>query len=479
MNLSKKILYSGTATVVNTVGGIVRNKIYAVYLSLSFFGVLSLGQQFISVVTTLFSFGLPLGVTTLSASYLTREKEEQSLGVSRLVVLSVVAAVGLEILLLIVLMFFKQNLSMLLFGSDKYEVPMMILLHAVPCMIVSASLYGVMEGMGKLRAIVIFKTLPIICSLPIIYFLSSNYLFLGASVSVLVGEGFVALVALYLLREHIVLSREVFWLGETVKELFKVAVLSFIVGSITLLSDFVVKRFVLSVGGETANGIVQSVAKVTDLYPMIVLSWLAMHLFPSLAHEKENRQATANVIQRTAFIAGALIIPIVFILFLFREQILELIYQKEFVLASQYFGLMLSTGVLKVFSWVIGVALLAAGFRRLWFYSSLLYAAIFFAVSSIGLSTPLSFYALPLGVGTGLMIQIGYVLYEYRRHSIYFPKNFFIQLLIYTVISILFCLAIFYNVLLIVIIVLYAGYTYHYGFVQEIKTKVQELLRQA
>lgn len=478
MSLSKKILYSGVATSLNTIGGIVRNKLYAVYLSLSLFGLLSLGQQFISLVSTFFSFGLPLGVTTLSASLVTRSNEEQSLGITRIVVLSLAAAFCVEGILFVVLLFFKDDLSIALFGGSQYGVQLIILLHAVPFMIVSGSLYAVLEGMGKLRAIMAYKTLPLCVSLPVIYYLSSKYLFLGASISVLVSEILVALVALYLLREYVIFKREIFHLTGVVKEIVKVAVLSFIVGVVTLLIDFVVKRLVLGTAGETGNGIVQSVAKVTDLYPMIVLSWLAMHLFPSLAREKEDLHAVANIIQRTAFVAVALIIPIIFFLFLFRGYILEIIYQKEFVQASQYFGLMLATGVLKVFSWVIGIALLASGYRKLWFYSSLLYAVVFFLISSIGLHTALSFYALPVGVGLALVVNIVYVMYAYNKFNMRFHKSFFVQLLIYVVISALFCLAVLYDVALLLIIVIYVGYSSYYGFVKEIKKKFQELFSQ-
>ncbi|TAK50685.1 MAG: hypothetical protein EPO24_16500 [Bacteroidetes bacterium] len=280
------------------------------------------------------------------------------------------------------------------------------------------------------------------------------------------------MVAVILFRKQIVFSKHALRFQDVFSQIFAISVLSFIAGVSWLLIDFFVKRFVLELSGEGSNGIVQSVAKVTDLYPNLALAWLAMHLFPLLGEKKEDTTFVAATVERTMSVAMTIIIPIIIVLFAFRGLILEIIYKEEFVQASLYFGAMLITGIPKVFTWVIGIALLPIGMKRVWFYSTMIYTLLYAGVAIIGVSTELSFYAIPLALVISLTVQSGYVLGEFKKRGIMFSKQFYEQLMLFCIVMALFSVSLFYEYIQFAVIPFFVFFLARYNLLKEIKEKI-------
>jgi PST family polysaccharide transporter len=422
--MGRKILYNALATSVNVLGGLLRNKIIAAFLSLGLFGIFSLGQQSVSVLVALFGFGLPLGVTTVSSQLVTRGEEEQRETVSKIVVLVGGMGVGVFLIFAAVIAVVPALVGQIIAGDAGYSLPIAILILSAPFMIVENCLYAVMEGMGRLREIVLFKIAPALVSLPVLYVLASTYGLTGAAIGLLVSEILLVSTALYLLRDLIIITRSAMHVFEIFAELVKIAVLSLAVGGGWFIVDFVVKRHLLALLGEASNGIIQSVAKITDLYPNIALAWLSMHLFPTIAMGAGDKSTSANALERTVLVAVAIIVPVIIVLFTFRDLVLEIVYKKEFTVAHTYFGAMLSIGILRVFSWVVGLALLPLGLKKQWFMTAYILIIVYPLAIWIALIFGSALYAIPLAYGVGLIIQGGGTLLVLRRHGIVFGREF-------------------------------------------------------
>jgi O-antigen/teichoic acid export membrane protein len=431
MSMGKKVAGNVLGTSVSILSGLLRNKIFAAILSLNLFGIISIGQQSASLLFTLFAFGVPLGITTIASQLANRSPDEQRAGTGRIVVIVTGISVFVFAILIAVVAFDPEFFSRIITGGAAYKLPVNIIILSTPFMVVENSIYAILEGMGRLRQIMLFKIIPAFLILPVTYFLTTSYQIVGAALSILIGEVLLCAVVIVLLGRVTGIGWNPAGVGALLRNIFKVAVLSFIVGTTWLLSDFIVKRTVLTSLGEVSNAIVQSVAKVTDLYPMVALAWLAMHLFPVVASGEGDRNHTAKVIERTTLVAVAIVVPVILFLFAFRSPILAVIYGREFLLADLYFGAMLTTGVVKVVSWVLGVGLLAAGLRREWFISSILLNGVYLAGNWIGLSVLGNIYILPVSLGTGMLIQCFYCLMAYRRHGILFSQDFTVYLLLF------------------------------------------------
>jgi antigen flippase len=475
MALAKKIVLSVGATVVNVASGLLRNKIFAAFLSLNLFGVLSLGQQSVSLVVALFSFGVPLGVTTLVAGLVNASTDERKETISRVVVLIFSTALILTIVIVAALLIDAEFISRVIVANEAHVVPLTALLFSAPFMMIQMSLFAMMEGMGMVRGIVWFKIFPALVALPLLFVLTWQYHLAGAAVGLLVSEVLLAATGLVLLRKSIALNAAAFRIKPIISSVYKVAVLSFLIGAIWFLTDFVAKRYILTSLGEVENGIVQSVAKIADLYPSVALAWLSLHLFPTIGANLGDKRIVAGALQRTTLVAVMLIVPIIITLFIFRAEVLHLVYKKEFTIGVPYFGAMLSVGIFKVLVWVVGIALLPLGLKKHWFFSGVVMTAAYAGGVWFGITAGFGVYALPAATLTGLMLQIAYIFIVYSKSDVHFDGAFWLQVAIYCCMTTLLCVSVLYPILILFVLGLYVWMLYRFDLFAEFKTKFNEL----
>jgi PST family polysaccharide transporter len=475
MALARTIVYSVGATIVSVISSLVRNKIFAAYLSLNVFGVLALAQQSVSLIVTLFSFGFPLGVTTFVAALSGRTGEERTTAAARIVVLAMYSALVLAVVVAVAYLVDAPGLARIIVAQEAYVVPLTVLLFSAPLMLVQMTLVAIMEGQGMVRQIAVFKALPAVVLLPVIVALTSRYHLVGAAVGVLLSEATLVVLGIFLLRKALTWNRNAWDVRPIVSGVYKVAVLSFLIGALWFLADFVAKRYILMALGEAENGIVQSVGKITDLYPTIALAWLSLHLFPTISANAGDNKIVAATLQRTALVAVMLIVPITLVLFLLREEVLLLVYKREFTVGIQYFGAMLSVGVLKVFVWVIGIPLLPLGMKKKWFYSGIIMIGIYVAGVWLGMAAGVGIYALPAATLLGVVCQTTYVLFVYHRANIFFERVFWVQLTIYAAMTVIFSCAVLYPMSIVGAAALYLGTLHRFHLLSEFKTRFNDL----
>ncbi|MBI5475598.1 MAG: oligosaccharide flippase family protein [Ignavibacteriales bacterium] len=472
MSLTKKIFFNSSAAIISIAGGLLRNKIFAAYLSVSLFGILSISQQAMSLLFTVFAFGLPLGITAFAADISVKNHAEQREQISRIVILVLMLSVLSLAILCLVLLLDPIYISKLITNSSVYSIPVSLILLSAPLMVVENCLFGILEGMGNLKGVVVFKIIPAIIVLPLIYFLVSDYFILGAAIGMVVNEIILIIAGFYLLRDKLKIKFDSFRVLNVFIPIIKVAALSLAAGIAWMAADFIIKRYMLGLLGESSNAIIQSVAKITDLYPTVALSWLTMHLFPAIASLRDNKQSAAELIHRTLLVAVSIVIPVIIILFTSRDLILKILYTSDFVIAYDYLGAMLVIGILKVYSWVIGVALLPLSLKREWFYSVMIQVAIYVITIYIGITNNIGIYSIPIAFGISLASQIVYTLFIFHRNNLIFNTNFLHQSMIFFVISILFMLSMYQTLFIIPIVIIFLYFILRYGLIKEIAEKV-------
>lgn len=477
MRLAKKIFLSSFATSINILSGFLRNKIIAVYLSVSLFGILAISQQSVGLVFTVFAFGLPAGIAVFGAKLSTLPNTERQKAISKLLMLLFTLSLVLLILLLFVYTFYSEALTYAITGNKEYIFPIFIVLAAAPFMIIQNSLTSLMEGMGLVKQLSYFKIIPSLIIIPALFFAVVKYQLLGAAFGTLLTEVIFTVFALGVFYKYIVISKESFYFGEVVNEVLKVAAASAVVGAIWMLTDFILKRYLLEAFGKVDNGIVQSVSKIIDLYPTLVLAWLNLHLFPVLASSANDKKMVVTHLERTVLIAAALIIPIVISLFIFRALVLNILYQKDFIIAEDYFGSMLVSGIPKVITWVVGVALLPLGLKKEWFLTSLIYIIGYVILSFVGLKFGLGIQIIPFATVLALLIQFIAILFLLQKNNYRFTSNFLHQGLLYASITFFIFVAKFQIFFLILAGLLYFYLIYRQNLISELYFRVKNVIK--
>lgn len=286
------------------------------------------------------------------------------------------------------------------------------------------------------------------------------------------------LMGLFLLRGWIRLNHESLRIHLVIPPVFKIAFLSIVVSIGGLGVDFMVKRYILGIFGEFENGIIQSVSKITDLYPTIALSWLTVHLFPEIVKNHLNKSLICRTVERTILIAVTLAVPIIIVLFALRGTVLEILYRHDFIVATDFFGAMLAVGVPKVVSGVVSLSLLPLGLKREWFYSSMLFIAGYAFGVWLGVKEGFGIFSIPVAYGISMIIQILYVLFVYRFNQIIFVKEFYKQLGLISLISLAFILASYHKMFLWLACVFFLWMIWRYKLITEIKQKSYAYFKQ-
>jgi PST family polysaccharide transporter len=469
VRLAGTIAYSTVATGVSVAGGLLRNKIFATFLSLNLFGILATGQQSVALLGAVFAFGLPLGITTFAARLPTATRADRIVAVSRIVVLAMSAALAAALVLVAALAVDAALIARAITARGDLTLPVSILLLSTPFVVAESCLFALLEGMGRVRDIVRFRTVPVLIALPLYYALAASFGLTGVAAGILLNEALLTAYGLYLNRDLIALREETFRLGDVAGAILKVGAMSMAVGATWLLADFLVKRYLLATLGEASNAVIQSVARITDLYPTLALGWLTLHLFPLVAASTGDRAAVAAAVERTLMVAVALVVPVIVALFACRELVLEIAYTRDFAVAVAYFGVMLGTGIPKVVAWVLGIALLPMGWRRQWVYASGLYIVTYVGGVAGGLALALGMYAIPLGAGVAWAVQSAYTAVLFRRRGVPLSAALGWYGAGFAALTILVVAATWWLPLLGAAVLLYAGMMHRYGAFRELR----------
>jgi PST family polysaccharide transporter len=478
VKLTAKIFYNVIATGVNVIGGFVRNKIFAFYLSITLFGILSITQQSASLLFTFFAFGMPLAFSTIGSQLVNQSFENQKEIISKMVVFILLIGLGTGIVIAGILSFQINQVVHIITNNYFYASITAILLFSVPFMVIQNSLFSILEGRGMVKETVYFKVIPTIVGLPILFWLVYKFQLTGAAIGLFINESLLVITGLYLLRRWIKFDYESLRINLILPSVFKIAFLSVIVGVGWLGIDFIVKRYILGTFGELENGIVQSVGKITDLYPNIALSWLTVHLFPEVAKNQNNKTELCRIIEQTMLFAVVLVVPIILILFAFRGTVIEILYKHDFIVSVNFFGAMLTVGIPKVMAWVIGLPLMPLGLKRQWFYASLFFMLGYVISIWLGMKLGFGIYSIPIAYIISSVIQIVYVLGVYRYHQFEYAKSFYSQLGLFGLIFGIFVLAVFYVGVLWFVCILFLWMIWRYRFILEIKEKLYAYLQQ-
>jgi polysaccharide transporter, PST family len=472
MKLSAKIFYYTMATSVSIAVGFLRNKIFALYLAFTVFGILSIAQQSIGLFFTLFAFGFPLAFATMSAELVTQTSEIQRETVSKMIVLVLMVGLGTGLFIAGLLYFQLSPLVYLITNNLTYAPVIIILFCSIPFMVIQYSLVAILEGRGMVKEVVYFKMVPSILGLPILLWLVYQFQLIGAAFGIVINECLFMMMGLFLLRGWIRFSRESLRIHFILSSVYKLAFLTALVSLGGLAVDFIVKRYILGIFGEYANGIIQSVSKITDLYPTIALSWLIVHLFPELVKNYANKSVICQTIERTVLIAVTLTVPIIIVLFAFRGTVLEILYRHDFRVATDYFGAMLAIGIPKVVAGVVSLSLLPLNLKREWFYSSMISIAGYAFGVWLGVSEGFGIFSIPIAYGISMILQLMYVLAVYRHNQILFANNFYNQLGLIGLISVVIIFASYHTAFLWLTCVLFLWMIWRYKLIMEIKDKL-------
>jgi polysaccharide transporter, PST family len=370
--------YTGIGTMIGYISGFVVQKVIATYLGPSGLAIVSQFQNYINITTALATGGIQQGIVKYVAEV--REDEVKK---------SLVISTSLSITLICVVFVSAFNIisyrwiGRLLFNEDQYSIVILLFGGTVLLFSLNNLLISIMNGIGEIKKLVLVKISTNIVSLLFTTALSILYGIKGALISLATSNSIVLLVTvIFVLRSK--------WFNIEVinKKINKEYSLKLINYSIMALFSMILVPFV-QIG--IRNYIIENVSiedagywdglwKISSAYLGIITTTLGIYYLPKLSTLSCRNDIRKELINGYKIITPILIV-IISLVYLFRDNIIILLYSRDFMSMSYLFAPQLLGDFFKIMSWLLAYLMLAKAKTFLFVTTQLLFSSITYFLS--------------------------------------------------------------------------------------------------
>ncbi|MGB9696488.1 MAG: oligosaccharide flippase family protein [Ignavibacteria bacterium] len=359
------------STVINALLGIVKNKLFALMLGTAGLG---LAAQFISLnnfIVFVGGMGIPLALIKY-VSELKENKDKIQLLLQESISIILIASFFFGI----IGVFFSRHLSSLLLDSEDYGIDVLFVIFSFPGIMLSAIFDAYLRGHQYftllVKVIIVNAIISVVVSVIFVY----SFGIKGVAISLLVSSIIALLsyvVGVLIVGEYSI--KTLFQLrlkfSSTIKNIFIIGVASFVSGGLQHLSLLVVRTLVLKQLGPDSNGIYQSIYLVSSNYLNLLVISLSYYALPVLSGLKE-QDVFSKELNSIYRLSNLIIIPIIVIVFTFRNEVFNLLFSSKFLAAGEIMIYNSIGDFFKMSSWVLSLWYIPKGRIKLFVISEFL-----------------------------------------------------------------------------------------------------------
>lgn len=270
--------------------------------------------------------------------------------------------ISISLLGILFALIFSQTISNLILNTSEYYIYIIILFFSFPFIFMTTIFDAYLRGLKRfdyyikisLRTIFTSFTITIL----LIYFMGLS----GFVYSILISSILNFFIFLrYLVKNNLFIVSKLFKAKIFDKFISnKIMILglsSLVIGVIQQLTFLFLRSKVISDYGLEANGLYQSVFVISNNYFSIFFITVGIYALPVIS-ENLNIEKVNNIINDHFRLVFILIVPLVCIFFVFRDIILQLLFAKSFLNASNLFFFNFLGDYFKALAWVSGLWLI-------------------------------------------------------------------------------------------------------------------------
>lgn len=131
--------------------------------------------------------------------------------------------------------------------------------------------------------------------------------------------------------------------------------------------------------GLDAAGLWQATWRISEVYQAIISSSITLYFMQSMGERANKPAELRRQITRTLLLATVSTAGFALAIFLFREQVVHVIFSASFSEVSRLLPLQLVGDILKMGAWILGMSLVAM-VRTTWFIAITIFASTFFVI---------------------------------------------------------------------------------------------------
>lgn len=380
----KTSFFTGIGTVIAQVSGIVVTKIIAVTLGTTGVAMISQFIDFITMSTSIATGGIQDGVVKYVAEY-KQDKNQLAKILSNSLKITLISTTFFGLLIFI----FSSSLSEKLFQTKQYAFILKIFSVNIILFGLNTLLIKILNGTGEIKKLVMVNISNSLFGLFVTTLAAYFYGLSGALISLSISQSIVFFLSLLFVTKSDWYEKSLF--NQNFDKTNIKRLLAFTLMGICnmVLGPFVnigIRNYIIENLSIHNAGIWSGLWKISNSYLGIITITISYYYLPKLSSLQDKVKIRQEIIQGQKILLPLLII-IMIIIFIFRDQIILLIYTSDFLEMRNLFFFQLVGDFLKIASFLVSYLMLAKAKTKMFIVTSVVFATFtyFFTVFMINL----------------------------------------------------------------------------------------------
>jgi PST family polysaccharide transporter len=373
MTLTATTLLNGIAVLTRLLAALALNKVLAVMVGPHGYGLIGQFQSFASMVVAFASAPVTNGVIKYTAEFGGHETQQRA-------VWRTAATLGLIVSALtsLLMVIFQRPLALWSIGDAELSWLVVLLACSLAFMVLNALLIAILNGLKELHGLVVANIAGSLISALTAIALVSWHGLNGALAALAISQSLATMVTLLIFRRTVGASlRSLFGrLDPTFSRgLGRFAIMG-LTSAITIpLAQMVMRDHLADSFGWSTAGLWQALWKISETHLLLLTSTLSVYFLPRFAEIQDPQELRRELRRCLAFVTP-LVLTTSALLFLGRQDIVQLLLSERFLPILDAFGFQLLGDVLKVISLVPAYTMLSHLQTRVYVVTELVFAAL-------------------------------------------------------------------------------------------------------
>lgn len=369
---------SGSSTLIKMLTGMLSLKIVALYTGPEGIAILSQFMTLVSILSTIAGGGIGLGVIKYVAEY------AQSKELPGFLSTATFYTIFFSLLTMLSGLIFSKELSIWILGSVEFEylifwmsiAQILIAMHLLFC--------SCINGFGEIRLLVSISVISSIISLFLIASFAFFYQVKGTLLAFVLSQTiaiFISTAFLYRRKWFPFL----FSINVKTTHLFNLSRYSLmsIVSTLTVpIAQIIVRNDLNTLFGWHSVGYWQAVVRLSDAYLLFVTTALTAYYLPRLSQLQTRITIKKEVVQAYYTLMPTIAI-ILFLIYLCRGIIINVLYSKTFSPATQLFAYQLTGDFFRIAGWLFTYLLIAKSWTKTYVATEIILSLIFVGIAHV------------------------------------------------------------------------------------------------
>jgi len=390
MTLIRTSLLNAIAVGIRLLSMLVLNKILALEIGPSGYGLVGQLQNAITSITAIASAGVGTGVTKYTAEY-----NSQTATLREIWVTASFLGFIFSLLVATLLIIFRNELSLKLFKTDEYAD---ILIWVAVCLVLyvfNTLLLSIINGLKEIGLFVAANIANSLVALIVTGILARLYELEGALIALAINQSIAFIATIFLIRKKIWFRYDNF-VGRpssaTILRLSQYSLMAVATSVLGPLSMIVVRDMLISNAGLSSAGYWEAMTRISNMYLMLITTPLSVYYLPRLS-EITDKMELRSELTRGLTLLVPLTITIALIIYFLRDFIIALLFSDTFMPMKDLFFWQLIGDVVRVTAWLFSFYLISKALTK-----QFLIVEVFVTLTFILLSHQLIHYHDVLGV---------------------------------------------------------------------------------